>query len=345
MPSIIDHQEDAPLKLLLIGKSGAGKTGSLASLVTAGYNLRAVDTDKGMASLRSLLTHPGYPYARLIRERNIDLRNAVRYVPIDTSMKLRQVTRQISQGKTTTETLLAPVDAKAWPRAVELLAHWKDEDTDFGPVTTWGIKDVLVIDSFSTLAKCAYYFSQAMNSRLGARDEGFDYQRDIGAAQSQLTRLLELLYDSSVKCNVIVISHITWVDESSGVAGRPRESTDGTISMPDGYPSAIGRALSPHMGKYFNDVYIVRASGSGSVSRNICTVPRDGVVAKNSIYLEREYSVQSGLAEIFAAAHNTPADPKLIEALRARPAAPAAPLKPGQTSPAPAPASRPPAQH
>lgn len=321
MGSILDDDQP-PAKCLLIGKSGAGKTGSLASLVCIGLNLRIVDTDKGIRSLRSLLTDPRYPYAKIIAARNIDLNHAVRYVSIDTAMRMRTIQVKIGDNKFTTQRVLAPADAKAWPTVMDLLDKWKEGDIDFGPVNTWGKDDVLVLDSFSTLAKNAYYFSQMLNGRLGARDQGYDYQRDVGEAQSQLTRLLELLYDSNIKCNVIVISHIVWVDESQGVAARPRTPTqDGPqiFSNPDGYPSAIGRALSPQMGKYFNDVFIVRQDGTGAgVRRTISTVPQDGVVAKNSAFMQRDYDIKTGMAEIFSAIRNQPVPKDLLDANRPR---------------------------
>ena len=328
MPSIIDDIH-APAKILLIGKSGSGKTGSLASLVAAGYNLRIIDTDKGIRTLRGLLTDPRYPYLKIIQDKGINLEHAVRYQPIDTAMRMRTINKKLGNDKTTTETLLAPADAKAWPRVLTLLDGWKDGDIDLGPVSSWGPSDVLVFDSFSTLARCTYYFSQSLNGRLGARDSGYDYQRDVGDAQSQLTRLLELCYDSSIKCNVIIITHITWVDESQGVASRPKTG-DGenanVFSSPDGYPSAIGRALSPHMGKYFNDVYVVKSSGSGAnVTRTISTVPEEGVIAKNSVFLERSYSVATGLAEIFCAMRGQEPPKELLEAARPRRAAAPAP--------------------
>ena len=37
----------APIKLLYIGDSGSGKTGSLASLVKDGYKIRILDYDSG----------------------------------------------------------------------------------------------------------------------------------------------------------------------------------------------------------------------------------------------------------------------------------------------------------
>jgi hypothetical protein len=317
MPAINDI-EAPPAKALLLGKSGAGKTGALASLVCEGYNLRMIDTDKGIRTLRSLLTDHRYPYAKLIEKRNIDLMQAVRYIPIDIDMRLRTIQKRTGKDTFTTETLLAPVRGDMWTKTMGYLDKWRESNVDLGPVTSWGPMDVLALDSFSTLAKCAYYFAQAMNGRLGSPDQGNDYRRDVGEAQSQLTRLLELLHSSSIKCNVIVISHITWVDESQGVASRPKDGEDGgIISMPDGYPSAIGRALSPHMGKYFNDAYISRSEGTGmGVKRTISTVPQDGVIAKNSVYLNREYTVQSGLAEIFAALRELPPPLELIEACK-----------------------------
>jgi len=344
MGSILDDVA-APAKVLLIGKTGSGKTGSLASLVAAGWNLRIIDTDKGVRPLRSLLTDPRYPYARLIAQQGIDLNHAVRYVPIDTAMKLRTITIKLpgEGNRTKTETLLAPTDAKAWPSVINLLAEWKEGDVNFGSIYDWTPKDVLVLDSFSTLAKCAYYFSQSMNGRLGARDSGYDYQRDIGEAQSQLTRLLEMLTAGMMPCNVVVISHITWVEENAGVAKRPNvenQTPEVSTMVADGYPSAIGRALSPQMGKYFNDSFTVKADGTGeSVRRVITTVPSGGVIAKNSVFLNREYNVASGLAEIFSAITSTPLPPGFLEALTPvrRAAAPVAaqPAKPSdQRSPA-----------
>ena len=322
MPSILDDAS-APAKILLVGKSGAGKTGSLASLVAAGFNLRIIDTDKGIRPLRSLITDPKYPYAKIISDKAIDINHAVRYFPIDTAMKTRNIQRRTPDGKIFSETLLAPTDSKAWLNVLDLLNEWKDGDLNLGHLSSWTTNDILVIDSFSTLAKAVYYFSQAMNGRLGARDQGYDYQRDVGEAQSQLTRLLELLYNSTIGCNIIIISHITWVDESKGFASNPKPGESGPVSSPDGYPSAIGRALSPQMGKYFNDVYIARSEGSGlAVRRTISTVPHDGVVAKNSVYLEREYPNTFGLAEIFCKLLGRPSPVEVIEPFKPKAAAP-----------------------
>jgi hypothetical protein len=303
----------AAAKLILIGESGVGKTGSLASLVAEGYQLRILDTDKGVKTLQSLLLDPRYPYKSVLDRRGIDIGKAVNYIPIENPMAVRTIG---------TDRILAPKNAKAFDRVISLVEKWKDPtcDVDYGHIATWGPECVLVLDSFSTLSKMAYYFSQSLNGRLGARDEGYDYQRDIGAAQSQLTRFLELLFDSSISCSIVIITHISPIDDSKsnkkGSDGEPMFSGGGYVPAAGGYPSAIGKALSRQMGKYFNDVYVLRQSGSGaSVKRDIYTVPMDGVVAKNSVWLEQRYPVSTGLAQIFAALRNQPEPIELIEAL------------------------------
>ena len=263
---------------------------------------------------------------------------AVRYVPIDIPMKVRTIIKKLpgEGNRTTSETLLAPTDAKAWLRAVDLLDSFKDEDLDLGSIYTWSPNDVLVLDSFSTLAKCAYYFSQSMNARLGARERRAGLPTRCRRSTISINKNIRNYFSSIVQCNIIVISHITWVDESQGVASRPQEVTgdkDFVSSNPDGYPSAIGRALSPHMGKYFNDAYIARSSGTGSsVRRTISTVPQDGVLAKNSVYLDREYPVETGLAEIFAALRNQPVPQDLLDAYKRKPLASSQPISLGQKS-------------
>jgi hypothetical protein len=317
MPAI-SVQSDSPVKIMMIGKTGVGKTGALASLVCAGYNLRVLDTDKGIKLLYSLLTDPHYPYAAIIKEKNINIDAAVRYMPIDIPMGIRRVEERRGDDVSFIP-MLAPKTGRSWNKAVEILFDWKDEDVNLGSIYTWTEKDVLVIDSVSTLAKMAYYYSQEMNNRLGSREEGRNYQRDIGSAQRFVTRLCETIYSSELKCNVILITHIIRVDESHGLPGHPGinfgdasddDKTD--YKLPEGYPEVIGRALSPTIGKYFNDLYIVKREG---LRQTISTVPIEDVGAKKSVWLKNEYPVSSGLAQIFAAHKFQPEPAELIAAI------------------------------
>jgi len=325
-------------KIAYIGKSGAGKTGSLASLVAAGYKLRILNTDKNTNILTSLLWDPRYPYRAYCESKGIDLSTAVHTINIDIPMRLATVSRKVGQT-TTTERLLAPKNGNSWYECIDALQDWHDGTKNqpdyfsFGHVESWDKDVVLVIDAFSKMAKMAYYNVQSLNGRLGARDEGREYQRDIGGAQRMLERFLEWLASESIKCNVILISHVTWVDESRGFGQSPQQmEMKGEGSDPDGLPMAIGRALSPMIGSYFGDVFVARQSGSGvSTSREISTVSTDGVLCKNSAFMNAKYSIRSGLAEIFAALRHQPEPLDLIAAC-GKPAR-VQPIRPVKTNP------------
>ena len=58
MPALGQHQSSDIVKMLFIGPSGAGKTGALASLASAGYNLRILDMDNGLDVLANVLNNP-----------------------------------------------------------------------------------------------------------------------------------------------------------------------------------------------------------------------------------------------------------------------------------------------
>src|SRR6185436_11498354 len=53
MPTLDQHQSNRSIKLLLLGDSGNGKTGALASLVAADYKLRIIDMDNGLDPLKT----------------------------------------------------------------------------------------------------------------------------------------------------------------------------------------------------------------------------------------------------------------------------------------------------
>src|SRR5262245_43018918 len=55
MPSLEKHQSSEFTKLLLIGDSKSGKTGSLAPLALKGYKLRILDFDNGLDALGQVI--------------------------------------------------------------------------------------------------------------------------------------------------------------------------------------------------------------------------------------------------------------------------------------------------
>lgn len=268
MTKLADHQSGKTTKLLLIGDSGSGKTGALASLAAAGYNLRILDLDNGVDVLANLLRDPNSPYPK-------DSISRVEYETITDPMK-------VSGGK------LVPAKATVWQRTIKLLDDWSKANgasADLGPIVTWGTQDVLVIDSLTFLSKAALNFVLSMNARLGQKP----HQSDWYDGQQMIEGLLEKLYDDGVKCNVVMISHIAYLGEENG----PQH----------GYPSTLGKALPPKVGRYFNSTLMMKTKGAGAnLSRKLLTQTSGVIELKNSAPLRAkpEYEIQKGLAEFFA---------------------------------------------
>jgi len=275
MPPLRKHQSSVTTKLLLIGDSGGGKTGALASLASAGYNLRILDFDNGLDVLKNLLLDAKSPYDK-------DAIDRVQYLTITDPMRA-------VGGK------LMPVRATVWTRTAAILSHWKDPDgADLGPVVSWGPGDILVIDSLTTLGTAAMDFILAMNGRLGQTP----FQSDWKLAQDLLENLLRMLYDEGVKCNVIVNCHVTYIEAKNG--------------MTQGYPNALGKALPPKVGRYFNSALMIRTIGQGAAQKRKILTNTSGLVElKNTapLRVNNEYDIAFGLAEYFAAVRQQKEEP------------------------------------
>lgn len=269
MADLNDHQSGKTTKLLLIGDSGSGKTGSLAALASYGYNIRIVDLDNGIDVLANLLKSKTGPYAGL------GGLGRVKFETITDKMK--------SVGNR-----LMPDKATVWTRTAELLTNWgppRSKD-NLGPLTNWTTQDVLVIDSLTFLAQAALNFNLTLNARLGQRP----HQSDWYDGQLYIENLLQMLYDDQIKCNVIVISHITYIDAENGVS--------------TGYPTTLGKALSPKVGRYFNSVLQFKTVGQGQNQKKVLlTSTSSNIELKNTnpLAVKPQYDIVWGLAEYFCA--------------------------------------------
>ena len=266
MAKLAVHQSAVTTKMLFIGDSGAGKTGALASLAGAGYNLRVLDLDAGLDVLANLLRDPKSPYGP-------DALARVDYETITDKMKV--------SGKR-----LIPGKATVWERTIGMLENWKSPDGSetLGGITSWTPQDVLVIDSLTLLSTAALNFVLAMNSRLGQQP----HQSDWYQGQQLIEGLLQTLYDDNVKCNVIIISHIAYIGEENGPV--------------HGYPNTLGKALPPKVGRYFNSILMARTQGSGSAQKRKIFANSVGTVElKNTspLKVKSEYPLESGLADYF----------------------------------------------
>ena len=183
MPSLDQLTASQVVKLLLIGDSGTGKTGSIASLVKDGYHVRMLDMDNGWESL-----------AAAIKRTCPDRLGSVDIEPLRDTYK---------------SSPLGPVlngPPKAFVRALSLLDRW----TDGSSPKTWGPGSVLVVDSLTFFSDAAYSWADALNPN--AKDKRQIY----GAAQEAIEHVLALLTGADFNTNVIVTAHVRYIDLPDG---------------------------------------------------------------------------------------------------------------------------------
>lgn len=258
MPTLESHQSSSLVKMLIMGNSGSGKTGSLASLARAGYRLFICDFDNGLDILLDPAVLPP------------EFRKNIYYKPFQDSPK-------------TTGSSLIRV-ATAWQDFQRSLGGWKEGTESLGNFTTWGEKDVLVVDSLTFASDRAFDDALQLGGRLGQRAQIQDY----GLAIDNLQSLLEMLYSSACKCNVVMTSHIQFGgDELSGLR--------------KGYPNVIGQKLAPKIPRLFNNMILIEKKVIGNtVTREFVTnahLTLDLKTSKPSVIPNR---MPADLAQLFA---------------------------------------------
>lgn len=184
MPSLADHPSNTTVKLLVASDSGNGKTGALASLIDAGYNIRVLDFDNGLSVLK------GY-----VKDREALAKN-VHYVELVDDLNL--INGRVGIKK-----------AAAFQRAMEALdgkeAHW---GAPLGPVREWTARDVLVIDSLSMAGRASLQMVMALN---GASHKAPEIQH-YGTAMENIEKLVGILTSPATPCNVIINTHLTNIE-------------------------------------------------------------------------------------------------------------------------------------
>jgi hypothetical protein len=281
MPTLSQHQSNEFTKMLLEGDAGSGKTGALTSLVAAGYSLRILDFDNGLETLKQFVLRECPASIDNIEFRTLrDKRKASAEGPIITS-------------------------PKAFIEAIKMLDRWKyktddESEIDLGVPADWGPEAILVIDSLTFMSDAAWDFREPLATR--GRDGKFDLRAVYKDAQDAIENVLALLTSESFHTNVIVISHIRYVD-----------NPDGTKK---GYPSAVGAALSPLIPRYFNSVALCQTSAGGK--RTIQTAATAMIDLKNPKPFEmaKSYDIGTGLAEFFAVLREPPAKARSKPQLR-----------------------------
>lgn len=310
MSSGAEPNPSRAIKLLLTGDSGVGKTGAIVSLILAGYKVRTIDVDNKIDIILHCLHEPKSPYYAAAQRLNLN--EAFRYETVNHKMITMDTGKQVR---------IQPASATVWPKIEKLCHEWREPGGVFlGPISSWGTDTVLVVDSFTFAGFAALYYVQELNGHLGGESSGNTWRRDIGGAQDHLDTVLKLLCSDSTKCHIIVITHINYLSESYNEDKQTGKRTlaissnaSDIFGVARAYPSAIGRALGPRIGAYFNNVLEMKTEGMGSnARRRIYTIPTGTVNVKTSapFALREHYDISTGLAEIFTTLRASGAKPK-----------------------------------
>jgi len=263
MASLESHTSSQLVKLLLMGNSGVGKTGALASLAAAGYRLFVCDFDNGL----DILTDPTILSPEF--RKNVFYRS-LQDKPLKTSGRL--IAR-----------------ATAWQEFTKTLGDWREEvdgkPVSLGNITTWGPMDVLVVDSLTFASDRAMDDALQLGGRLGQRPQIQDY----GAAMDSIQATLELLYGETTTCNIVCTAHLQFLNEESSGARKA-------------FPNVIGQRLAPKVPRYFNNMVLLEKTTVGNtITRKIRTSGTATIDLKVSKPGSIATTVEPNLATLFAA--------------------------------------------
>jgi hypothetical protein len=152
MPTLDQHQSANYTKILYMGDSGSGKTGSLTSLLDAGYSFRILDMDNGLDSLKAFT-----------KKEN-----------------LKRVIFETVRDKYKSSKTGPKVDGtpKAFVNAMDIMTEWSEIEDP---------KCIFVLDSLSALGRAAFAWASHLNPT--ARDKRQVYGVGMSAVEDVIAML------------------------------------------------------------------------------------------------------------------------------------------------------------
>ena len=270
MPTLDKHDSTEFIKLIAVGDSKSGKTGSMASLVAAGYHLGICDMDNLLDPLRTHILHT-CP----------DKIGNVHYATFR------------DKYKATAEGPVIQGQPKAFIQAIKLMDHWKTDTEDLGPPAEWGPDWIFVLDSLSRFCDAAYDFREPLTPR--GKSGQYDARATYGDAQDAVEKTLANLTGENFRTNLIVIGHLSYmtIQDPSG-ADRIKA-----------FPQGIGQKLSPKIPQYFPSVVHFYNNGGRRTLRTNST-PLLDLANPKPFEMSKEYPIETGLADFFAVLRDPP---------------------------------------
>lgn len=197
MAPLSQHLGAKQIRALYIGEPTMGKTGSLTSLVTAGYRLRILDFDNKLGVLFHYI--------------NQECPDKIANVDAET---LRDVPTATREGVT--------FKARAFTAGSALLNKWSDGTEP----ASWGSDTIMVVDSTSSWGSAALHWATALNPTAK------DGRNWYWTAQKGLESQISLLTSEAFGPHVIVIAHVKYTEDEHTSETRGYANTIGSALGP-----------------------------------------------------------------------------------------------------------------
>jgi len=175
-----EHTSGDATRILYLGNSGAGKTGSLVSLVEAGYNLRILDMDNGVSILKQFILN--------------QCPERIGQVDVETRRDVYEMGLQGPRVKG---------KPKAYVEAMQLLDKWSDGSHP----AEWDRKTIFVLDSLSALGRACFEYVKAMNPSVREPRQWYN------AAQDMIQSNIANMTGAGFNPHVIVCTHVRYEED------------------------------------------------------------------------------------------------------------------------------------
>ena len=271
-----------PVRCMLVGYPGAGKTGALASLANLGYKIRFLDFDGNTEPLVKF-TKPEFLH-------NIDI------LYFEDKMRL---------GPNGLEPAGKPEGFMNALKAMDRWTYTDDDGTvvDLGASKDWGSDTIVVLDSLTSMGNAAMNRVRNMLNKTKLNTT----QQVWGVAQGEQKLFIEKLTSPTNKFHVIVLAHLKMIspkDVQKDDSDLTKELKQRAAEMIPTrlFPSALGQALPPEIGGEFPTLLLVEPEYKmgGKVTRAIKSLPRPDLDLKVPILdLPPSLDIANGMAHIF----------------------------------------------
>lgn len=283
MPSLENHEGPQLVKGLLMGDPGSGKTGSLTSLVKAGYRLLIYDFDNLLTSLIAYVKHECPEQVGNIEYQTFtDKLKGVEVLAVMVGGRMK-----IMPNNDGTPT--------AYRKGMKQLTKWNDpEGKDLGDPGKLGRGTVVVIDSLTSASAACMRFVQAMNPA------GREPQADYHSAQQLVMNMLQLLCSKEFNVNVLVLAHLSYTRRPRSTDDKNNMTAHEQLELGKGFPRSVGSALNEIIAAHFNSCLLLEEING---KRTIQTKSTSLVDLKNPVPFSGldKLPIETGLATFFAA--------------------------------------------